>query len=295
MAHHHRVVRRQCFELVRRRLECEAGNLCDLCRHQLVEALGRVEAGADGGAALCQFHQRGQRRLDARNAILDLLRIAGEFLAERQRGRILRVRAADLDDLLPVDRLLLQRCVQVLEGREQVGRDLLGAGDVHRGRERIVRRLAHVHVVVRVNRLLRAHHAAHHFDGAVRDHLVGVHVRLRARTRLPHDQREMIVQLAVDHFLRRCDDVLGQLRLQLAQLKVCFRRRTLHDAQRPHDRGRLFFPTDLEVAERALRLRAPIPVCRHFDRAKGIGFGAVFSGHWYSSQPWQSVENLRCH
>ncbi len=38
---------------------------------------------------------------------------------------------------------------------------------------------------------LRAHRAAQHLDGAVRDHLVRVHVRLRARTGLPDDQREM--------------------------------------------------------------------------------------------------------
>ena len=53
---------------------------------QLVEALGRVEAGADGGAALRQFHQRGQGRLDARDAVLDLLGVAAEFLAKRQRA-----------------------------------------------------------------------------------------------------------------------------------------------------------------------------------------------------------------
>ena len=57
VAHHHRVVRGQRLELVRRGLEGEAGDLGDLGGDQLVEAFRRVEAGADGGAALRQFHQ----------------------------------------------------------------------------------------------------------------------------------------------------------------------------------------------------------------------------------------------
>jgi hypothetical protein len=38
--------------------------------------------------------------------------------------------------------------------------------------------------------------------------------------------------------------------------------------------SRLLFPADLEVAERTLRLRAPIAVGGDFDRAERIGFGA---------------------
>ncbi|MNT14458.1 hypothetical protein D3C72_1494660 [compost metagenome] len=88
--------------------------------------------------------------------------------------------AADLDDLFELLDLGFQRLVQVLEGRQQVVNDLFHAGDVHRRRVGVVRRLAHIDVVVGVNRLLGAHFAAEHFDCAVRNHLVGVHVRLRA-------------------------------------------------------------------------------------------------------------------
>jgi hypothetical protein len=55
----------------------------------------------------------GQGRLDARDAVLDLRRIAAEFLAQRQRRRILGVGAADLDDVLPGLGLVVQRIVQV--------------------------------------------------------------------------------------------------------------------------------------------------------------------------------------
>jgi hypothetical protein len=41
-----------------------------------------------------------------------------------------------------------------------------------------------------------------------------------------------------------------------------------------HDRGGLLFPTDLEIAQRALRLRAPIFGGIDLDGAKGVGFSS---------------------
>jgi hypothetical protein len=180
----------------------------------LGEADRRVEAGADGGAALRQFHQARQRQLDALDAVLDLRGIAGELLAERQRGRVLGVGAADLDD--------------VGEGlRPWRPAPCAGASAPAAGRARsrsaqamcmavgigVVRRLAHVDVVVGMDRLLEPI-AAEHLDGAVGDHLVGVHVGLGARAGLPDDEREMIVELAVDHLLRGLDDGLADLRVE---------------------------------------------------------------------------------
>ena len=101
--------------------------------------------------------------------------------------------AADLDDLFELLDLGFQRLVQVLQARQQVVNDLLDAGDVHRRRIGVVRGLAHVDVVVGMNRLLAAHFAAEHLDCAVGDHLIGVHVGLGAGAGLPHDQREVVV------------------------------------------------------------------------------------------------------
>ena len=85
----------------------------DAVRHQFGEADGRIEAGADGGAALRQLHQHGHGLLDARDAIGHLLGIAGKLLAQCQRRGILRVGAADLDDVAPGPGLGIQRLVQV--------------------------------------------------------------------------------------------------------------------------------------------------------------------------------------
>ena len=47
-----------------------------------------------------RMHPR-QHAFDPGDAVLDLRRIAGEFLAQRQRRRVLQVGAADLDDRVP--------------------------------------------------------------------------------------------------------------------------------------------------------------------------------------------------
>src|SRR5437868_5460001 len=77
---------------------------------------------------------------------------------------------------------------------------------VHHGGEGVVGRLTVVDVVVGVDRLPGADRAAGELDGAVGDDLVGVHVGLRATAGLEHHQRELPVELAVDHLLRRSDD-----------------------------------------------------------------------------------------
>jgi hypothetical protein len=130
------------------------------------------------------------------------------------------VRAADLDDL--AERLLLahQLLVQKRERWQQPVHDLLDRGDVHRSRERVVRRLAHVDVIVRMHRRLAAELAAEQLDRAVRDHLIEVHVRLRARTGLPDDKREVAVELAVDHFARGAGDGGGPAAVEQAELPV---------------------------------------------------------------------------
>ena len=152
--------------------------------------------------------------------------------------------------------------------------DFLRAGDVHGRGIGVVGRLAHVDVIVGMDRLLGAHHPAQHLDGAVGDHFIGVHVGLGARAGLPHHQREMIVQLAVDHFLGGGDDGLADRLVQPAQRHVGLGRGALDDAQRPDDGQGLLFPADLEIAQAALGLRAPIAAVVNFDGPESVGFGA---------------------
>src|SRR5258706_13347221 len=97
--------------------------------------------------------------------------------------------------------------------------------------------------------LLGAHLAAEHLDGAIRTALVRVHVRLRAGTGLPHGEREMIVEFALDHFLRRAHDGGAELRIEMAQIHIGFSRGPFYDSQGTDNRNGLLLKTDSEIAE----------------------------------------------
>ena len=74
--------------------------------------------------------------------------------------------------------------------------------------KRVVRRLRHVDVVVRMNRRLAAERRAGELAAAVRDHLVDVHVELRAAAGHPDMQREHVVMLAGEDLVADLDDQL---------------------------------------------------------------------------------------
>ena len=145
--------------------------------------------------------------------------------------------------------------------------DGLDGGDVHRGGKRIVRGLTVIHIVVGMHWLLRANHAAGKLDGAIGNHLVRVHVGLRARPCLKHDQRKLTVPTAVNHLLGGTHDQIDFVLRQLAQFPVGQGRTFLQDAERPDDRpapAETLDP-DGEVDVRPLGLCAPQMVCGNLD------------------------------
>ena len=157
------------------------------------------------------------------------------------------------------------------ERRQQLVVDLLDRRDVHRRRKRVVGGLRAVDVIVGMHRLLAAERCSEQLVGAVRDHLVRVHVALRAGPGLPDDQREMVGELAVDHLLRRPLDRIGEPRVEHAQLAIDPRRRLLDDAERAHQGRRLGLAADPKVLQAALGLGAPIARGGHLDGAEGVG------------------------
>src|SRR3954447_9629739 len=101
-----------------------------------------VETGADRCGALRQRIEISQRARHALAAMFDLCGVAGELLSERERGRILRMRPANLDDVGKLARLGIKRALQFLQRWKQPACDLLNEGNVHRGWKAIIRRLA---------------------------------------------------------------------------------------------------------------------------------------------------------
>ena len=152
--------------------------------------------------------------------------------------------------------------------------------DVHGRGERVVRRLRHVDVIVGMDRLLRSHLAAGNFDRAVRDDLVHVHVGLRAAAGLPDAQRELIVQLAGNHFVGRLHDQLRLVGRQFPEILIYQRAGFLQNAERANQLRRHGVATDIEVQQRPLRLRSPIDIGRDFDLAHAVGFNAGLGGRF---------------
>ncbi len=162
-------------------------------------------------------------------------------------------------------------------GIEPIG-NLFGRRDVHRRRKRVVRGLAEVDVVVGVDRLLAAERAAEDLAGAVRDHLVHVHVGLGAGPGLPDHQGKMTIKLPVHDLVGRRGDRLGRSLVETAKLQIGQRRRFLHQRHGADQRPGHVLVADLEVLPRAFGLGAPIAVAGHLDRAESVPFGAGCGG-----------------
>ena len=177
-------------------------------------AAGELMPVPDGRAAQRQRIQPFARRAHVAMRIVELRDPAADHLSQRDRRRVLQVRAAEHHDAGEFARLGVERRAQARERGQQRAVDLLERRDVHDRRKHVVRRLAAIDVVVRMDRLLRADDAARELDRAVGDHLVGVHVRLRAGAGLEHDQRKFAVPAAVDDFLRRAHDQVRLVRRQ---------------------------------------------------------------------------------
>ncbi len=208
--------------------------------------------------------------LDAGDAEANLSGVARELLAQGDGGRVLEVRAADLDDVLERSRLVLEGFQEVPQGRDQEAVDLARDRDVDGRREAVVGRLAPVHVIVGVDRLLAAAHAAEALDGEVRQDLVHVHVRLGARAGLPDDEREFVIVLALDDVLRRAGNRLGQGAVEFAEVLVDEGRGLFHEGKTMGQGDGHPLAADLEVLERPLRLGAPEAVGGNLDRSEGV-------------------------
>ena len=270
MREHERVVGRERLELVVGARERKADDLRHPCGEERGEARMRVEARPDGRAALGERQQPLRRLIDPSATERDLGRIAGEFLAERERRRVLRVGPADLDHVGEGGGLGGQRRLEPRERGLEASLDVDRGGDVHRRREAVVRGLAAVDVVVGMDGLLRAERGAEALVGAVGDHLVDVHVGLGAGPGLPDDEREMPVETTVLHFARRSDDRVGEPLFEHAEVAVDLGRDALHAGEGVDDLDRHRPVADPEVLEGSLRLRAPIAVGLHLDRAERV-------------------------
>ncbi len=185
--------------------------------------------------------------------------------------------AADLDDGGERFGFFVERGAQMLQRRNQAPIQFGHRRDMHRRREAIVRGLAEIDMVVGVDRAARAQRLAEHLVGAIRQHLVHVHVGLGAGAGLPHDQRELAIVFAGDRFVRRRDDRLAEPGVERAERDVGHGGGPLNLRQGVNQRQRHALGrgvADAKIPARALCLRAPIALRRYVDRAHAVAFDA---------------------
>ena len=97
--------------------------------------------------------------------------------------------------------------------------DLHGSGDMHGSGVGVVTALGLAHVIVGVDGSLAAQLSTQQLDGSVGDHLVGVHVGLRAGACLPDDEGKVIVvEFSRDDLISRLADGVGDHRIQAVVL-----------------------------------------------------------------------------
>jgi hypothetical protein len=186
--------------------------------------------------------------------------------------------AADFDDARELFGFGVERVMEIFQSREQAARGFRGGGDVHGGGKRVVGRLRHVDVIVGMDGPLAAHDPAGNFNGAIGDHLVDVHVGLRAAARLPDAQREMVVELSADDFVGGLDDEVALFRRESVELEIDERRGFFEDAESADQFGRHGVLADGKVDKRAGGLRAVVAVDGDLDFAHRVGLGASRSG-----------------
>ena len=166
--------------------------------------------------------------------------------------------------------------MKMRQSREKATADLLDRGDMHGTGKAVVRGLAHVDVIVRMDRALRAQLTAQQLVRAIGDHLVGVHIGLGAGAGLPNHEWKVIVEPALGHLAGGPDDNPRAAAVEQAELVVHLGSGVLDEAERVDQRPRHQLGPDGEIFERALRLRAPIAVGQHRDGAEAVGLGAGF-------------------
>jgi len=184
------------------------------------------------------------------------------------------VGTADLDDVLKGLSLVLERLKQAPKRRVEAISDFQGGSDMHGGGGSVVGRLSEIYMIVGMNRVFATESAAEHLACAIGDHLVQVHVGLGAGSGLPHDQREVTVELSVDHLLGSIGDGFGQGFVEQPEFEIGQRRGFLDHGHGPDQGHRYGLVADHEIPARSLGLGAPIPVALYVDRAEGIRFRA---------------------
>ncbi len=187
------------------------------------------------------------------------------------------MRAADFHDLVPLLRLGGEIGVQPLQCRNQVAANRKSARDVHGRRESVVRRLPHVHVIIRVDGALftlRTDAMTQLLIRHVRDYFVRIRIGRSAGTRLINIHGKMSVVLTGGDFFTCRDDGFCLLLVEFAEFLVRAGTRGFEIAERVNHCGRHRLMRNGKVLDRAGGRCAVQCVAGHLHLAHRVAFSS---------------------
>ena len=219
-----------------------------------------------------------QDGMDPGNVPVNQAQITTEFLTKSYGGGVLKMRAADFDNVVKFRALFIQRIPEVRQSREEPVHGFLCRRNVHGGRESVIGGLGHVYVVIGMDRRLAPHAAAGPFDGAVGDDLIGIHVRLGAGAGLPDAEGKMGVQGAGDDFISGRGDHGAKTGGHFPEVGIDQGAGFFENPEGADQGTGHHIAADGKILQGALRLGTPVGRGGDFDGAHGIGFGAGHDG-----------------
>ncbi len=272
---HQRLVPGERGELVLGAGERQPGLPRQLGGHAHAERRMGVEPGAHRGATHGQCIDRPQRGVDGAPCQIELGDVARKFLPEGERRGVLQMGAADFDDVGERFRLGLQGGAQGDECGQQILHGLRSGGHMHGRGENVIRRLPHIDLIVGMHAARQTHATAQQHRGAVGEHLVHVHIGLRARAGLPDRQRKLVGIAFGNDLIGRLDNGLRGAQIEFAQLGIHAGAGPLDQRQGADELARHLLGGNREMLQRALRLRAPQMRLGHFDGTERVGLDPV--------------------
>jgi hypothetical protein len=229
----------------------------------------RVQSGADRGRAHVHFEQLQSDPSDALDVAADDATVSAELLTETNRHRVLQVRAPHLDHPVELSLLRGKGFVQAPQLLHEFSAELECRDANPRG-EGVVGGLRHVDVAVRADHLVCALRMTEQLEGAVCDHLVGVHVDRRSGAALDRIDDKMIVEPAGDDVVSSARDGVGDPGLEVAGVAIGERRRFFYDAHGADERRVDAVARDGKVLRAAKRLDAVIGIRRDLALAEKV-------------------------
>ena len=157
------------------------------------------------------------------------------------------------------------------DARNQVLFDADSGRNVHSRGKGIIRRLRHIDVIIGMNRRVAAKRRAGKLAASIRNHLVDVHIELRAAARHPDMQRKHVVMLTGEDFVAGLDDQFVSGVVHPTARMIGERGALLQDRVARDHLARDQILADAEMLQRALRLCSPQLVGGHFHDAEAVG------------------------